>query len=130
MARRSLTDFSDFESKNPDGDEQKQETEPKKQESGDTQVKNEQENTQDTDVKVLRNPVTIDTDVISSFRAKKKPRMEDQFTRSTYFIRNNLLKTLDKMSKNEDRGFKTHFVNTAIEKLMLELGVEILKDED
>lgn len=49
----------------------------------------------------------------------KKPTVEDTHTRSTFLFRNDLQKRLDKLAKNK-RGFKTMFINEAIEALLNE----------
>lgn len=50
-----------------------------------------------------------------------KPTIEETHTRGTWLIRNDLLKRLDKLAKHQQRGFKTHIVNWAIEKVLDEL---------
>ena len=51
---------------------------------------------------------------------KKKKTQEDTPTRATFMVNNELLKRLDRLSKNQ-RGFKTLFINKAIETLLNEL---------
>lgn len=63
-------------------------------------------------------PITV-KDEIEQFKSKyeqktKKPTVEDTHTRTTFLFRNDLKKELDKLSKNK-RGFKTEFINHAIE---------------
>lgn len=45
---------------------------------------------------------------------QKKERVEDTHTRTTYLVRNELLKRIDKVSGNS-HGFKIQFINFAIE---------------
>lgn len=52
---------------------------------------------------------------------KKKLRVEDTHTRSTFLFRNDLQSRLDKLAKKSKvRGFKTEFINDAIEKMLNE----------
>lgn len=51
----------------------------------------------------------------------KKPTIEETHTRGTYLIRNDLLKRLNKLAKHQHRGFKTHLVNYALERILDEL---------
>lgn len=51
----------------------------------------------------------------------KRPTVEQTHTRATWLIRNDLLKRLDKLAKNQQRGFKTHLVNYALERILDEL---------
>lgn len=52
---------------------------------------------------------------------KKKLRVEDTHTRSTFLFRNDLQERLDKLAKKSKvRGFKTEFINDAIEKMLNE----------
>lgn len=50
-----------------------------------------------------------------------KPTIEQTHTRATWLIRNDLLKRLDKIAKNQHRGFKTHIINYAIERILDEI---------
>lgn len=50
----------------------------------------------------------------------KKQTMEDTHKRSTFLFRRDLEKRLDKLAKNK-RGFKTMFINSAIEALLDEM---------
>ena len=51
----------------------------------------------------------------------KRPTIEQTHTRATWLIRNDFLKRLDKLAKNQQRGFKTHLVNYALERILDEL---------
>lgn len=66
--------------------------------------------------------VTMDS-IISKFAEKveikrQKQRVEDTHKRSTFLFRRDLAERLDKLSRGEDRGFKTMFMNDAIEALL------------
>jgi hypothetical protein len=47
--------------------------------------------------------------------------VEDTHTRSTFLFRNDLSDRLDKLAKKKKRGFKTLFINDAIEALLDEM---------
>lgn len=51
----------------------------------------------------------------------KKPTVEETHTRGTWLIRNDLLKRLEKLARHQQRGFKTHLVNYALERVLDEL---------
>ncbi|WAH39481.1 hypothetical protein [Alicyclobacillus dauci] len=51
----------------------------------------------------------------------KRPTIEETHTRATWLVRNDLLKRLEKLAKHQQRGFKTHVVNYAIERILDEL---------
>lgn len=53
-------------------------------------------------------------------RKRKRLTIEDTHKRQTYFIRRDLIKEIEQLSKKEPRGFKTDLVNYAIEKLLRE----------
>lgn len=48
----------------------------------------------------------------------KKQRVEDTHERTTFLFRKDLKKRLDRISKKEGKGFKTRFMNKAIEVLL------------
>lgn len=50
----------------------------------------------------------------------KKPTVEDTHIRTTFLFRRDLQKRLDKLAKNK-RGYKTDFINKAIESLLNEV---------
>lgn len=63
----------------------------------------------------------IKDDLLSMYDEKaKKERVEDTHIRATFLFRKDLSKRLDKLAKNK-RGFKTLFMNKAIEALLDEL---------
>lgn len=53
--------------------------------------------------------------------------MEDTHTRSTFLVENGLLERLNKLAKEKRNGFKTEFINTAIENTLI--GLEELEKE-
>ncbi|RDU34707.1 hypothetical protein DRW41_22035 [Neobacillus piezotolerans] len=63
----------------------------------------------------------VKQDLLSMYEEKtKKETMEDTHVRTTFLFRKDLSKRLDKLAKNK-RGFKTMFLNKAIEALLDEL---------
>lgn len=67
-------------------------------------------------------PNTVE-DLVSDFmreqkQLEKKDKMEDTHTRSTFLIRKDLANRLEKLSAKEKRGFKTRFINRAIEVML------------
>jgi hypothetical protein len=52
---------------------------------------------------------------------KQKKTVEETHTRQTYLIRNDLIDRLESIAYNKDRGFKTAFLNHAIERLLNEV---------
>lgn len=63
----------------------------------------------------------IKKDLLSMYEEKKKKEtVEDTHTRTTFLFRKDLAKRLDRLSKNK-RGFKTMFMNKAIEALLDEM---------
>jgi hypothetical protein len=63
----------------------------------------------------------VKNDLLNMYSEKsKKETMEDTHTRSTFLFRKDLAKRLDKLAKNK-RGFKTMFMNKAIEALLDEM---------
>lgn len=67
-------------------------------------------------------PVKDKKDEQLSKMVKKKEKIEDTHTRRTFLVRNELLKELDDFaSQINNTGFKTEFINYAIEKGLLEL---------
>lgn len=67
-------------------------------------------------------PVKDKKDEQLSKIVKKKEKVEDTHTRRTFLVRNELLKELDDLaSQINNTGFKTEFINYAIEKGLLEL---------
>jgi hypothetical protein len=98
---------------------------------------NSNNNTVTDNVTVLSNIVNVTSDVtnnqevlsieqvknefLSMFEEKnKKETMENTHTRTTFLFRKDLAKRLDKLAKNK-RGFKTMFINKAIEALLDEM---------
>jgi hypothetical protein len=146
-AKKQLSNtFADFSKKQQD---EKQLTEKESvSETIKQNNKNENENneqihikeTQQENVTVLSNTVNITKDVtqrqtsisvqqvkdelLNMYQEKsKKETVEDTHTRTTFLFRNDLAKRLDKLAKNK-RGFKTMFMNKAIEALLDELEKE------
>lgn len=52
---------------------------------------------------------------------QKRVKVEDTHTRSTFLVRNELLKELNAIAKKNGHGFKTEFINLAIEMALEEL---------
>ncbi|MGX1402369.1 hypothetical protein AB7M70_011842 [Bradyrhizobium japonicum] len=87
-------------------------------------------NTEDVTKDVILNedqpepPVSVaqvKEDLLSMYDEKaKKERVEDTHVRTTFLFRKDLSKRLEKLAKNK-RGFKTLFMNKAIEALLDEL---------
>lgn len=66
----------------------------------------------------------VSQDIMDTFtEMSKRKTVEDTHTRATYLVRNDLLKRLDKLAKGK-RGFKTLFVNKAMEALLNDLENE------
>jgi hypothetical protein len=82
--------------------------------------------TEDVIQDVIQEPHSVSVaqvkdDLLSLYDEKtKKEKVEDTHTRTTFLFRNDLSKRLDKLAKNK-RGFKTLFMNKAIEALLDEL---------
>ncbi|GMA65966.1 hypothetical protein [Alicyclobacillus fastidiosus] len=92
---------------------------------------------QQSDVPDIRNSVTEQSNVTQSRKTSsaariprpieefekriKKPTIEETHTRGTWLVRNDLLKRLEKLAKNQQRGFKTHLVNYALERILDEI---------
>jgi len=87
------------------------------------QIKNDNTNTE-KETEILNNNITIEDvkqNLLSMYEKKtKKETVEDTHTRTTFLFRKDLAKRLDKLSKNK-RGFKTMFMNKAIEALLDEM---------
>jgi hypothetical protein len=63
----------------------------------------------------------VKSDLLNMYEEKtKKEKVEDTHMRSTFLFRKDLAKRLDKLAKNK-RGFKTMFMNKAIEALLDEM---------
>lgn len=54
-------------------------------------------------------------------KAQSRPTMEDTHVRSTFLFRRDLQERLDRIAKTQPRGFKTKFLNIAIEELLDQL---------
>lgn len=66
----------------------------------------------------------VKDELLNMYQEKsKKETVEDTHTRATFLFRNDLAKRLDKLAKNK-RGFKTMFINKAIEALLDEMEKE------
>lgn len=99
-------------------------------------TENEQENvisnsntetiTEDVIQSVTQEPIVVSVaqvkdDLLSMYDEKtKKEKVEDTHIRTTFLFRKDLSKRLEKLAKNK-RGFKTLFMNKAIEALLDEL---------
>lgn len=53
--------------------------------------------------------------------ALNQEKLEDTHERTTFYVRKDLNKRLDKLSKSKKRGFKKIFINIAIESLLNEM---------
>lgn len=63
----------------------------------------------------------VKNNIMSVYDEKSKRKtVEETHTRTTFLFDNELKKRLDKLAKNK-RGFKTHFINSAIEALLDEM---------
>lgn len=51
-------------------------------------------------------------------KAQSRPTMEDTHVRSTFLFRRDLQERLDRIAETQPRGFKTKFLNIAIESLL------------
>ncbi|WMX58969.1 hypothetical protein [Peribacillus sp. R9-11] len=72
---------------------------------------------------LINNKTVLDVkeNLLSKYEEKsKKLTVEETHTRSTFLFRNDLSKRLDELAKGK-RGFKTMFLNEAIESLLDEL---------
>lgn len=59
---------------------------------------------------------------LDKFQARfSRPTIEDTHTRRTFLVRNDLLKRMDRMARKQRKGFKTHLLNHALEKVLDEL---------
>lgn len=52
---------------------------------------------------------------LSNLVSSKEEKVEDTHKRSTFLVRKDLLRRLNKIAKSQKHGFKTEFINTAIE---------------
>ena len=65
-------------------------------------------------------PDSIDS-LLELMRAQKERKtFEELHTRTSFFVRNELRKELDRVARREPHGFKTKFINYAIEKALQE----------
>jgi len=65
-------------------------------------------------------PDSIDS-LLELMRAQKERKtFEELHTRTSFFVRNELRKELDRVARREPHGFKTKFINYAIEKALRE----------
>lgn len=82
--------------------------------------------TKDVILNVTQEPYVLSVeqvkkDLLSMYEEKtKKEKVEDTHIRTTFLFRKDLSKRLDKLAKNK-RGFKTMFLNKAIEALLDEM---------
>ena len=87
------------------------------------EIKNDNNNAEQED-ETLKSNTTIEDvkqNLLSMYEKKtKKETVEDTHTRTTFLFRKDLAKRLDKIAKNK-RGFKTMFMNKAIEALLDEM---------
>lgn len=58
---------------------------------------------------------------LSNLVSSKEEKVEDTHKRSTFLVRKDLLRRLNKIAKSQKHGFKTEFINTAIEIALDEL---------
>lgn len=65
-------------------------------------------------------PDSVDS-LLEMMRAQKERKtFEELHTRTSFFVRNELRKELDRVARREPHGFKTKFINYAIEKALRE----------
>ncbi|MEM1506249.1 hypothetical protein RG959_22975 [Domibacillus sp. 8LH] len=86
---------------------------------GKSLTENEQSNEENS---ILPKELGSNSPSFSEIIEQKRNRLkiEDTHKRQTYFIRRDLIKEIEYLSKQEPRGFKTDLVNYAIEKLLRE----------
>lgn len=101
--------------------ENNKEQQPEVEEQPQTELETQEEET--TVEESTQESLTV-TDVAERIKNKyqeksSRPTVEDTHVRSTFLFRKDLSKRLDKLAKNK-RGFKTMFINEAIEALLNE----------
>lgn len=84
-----------------------------------TEIDNHQTKSDTEQEHGIRNQNTdTDPEAILNFERKT---VEETHTRQTYLIRNDLLKRLNRAARRKRKGYKTRFVNLAIERLLDDL---------
>lgn len=85
-----------------------------------SEVEQENENVNNNNKQIQLNEQ--DKGFLEQFQAiVKKPTIEETHKRQTFLIDKRLLKRLDRIAKRQPKGFKTHFLNYALEKALDEL---------
>lgn len=111
-----------------------QEAESQKQETDQQpviEIRNKKPVTQDVTVEENKNPEPptktvrdVSNNIKSKYEQKQKAKtVEETHTRATFLFRNDLQKRLDKLAEGK-RGYKTMFMNDAIEALLDEMEAE------
>jgi len=86
---------------------------------GENEIDNHQTKSDTEQEHGIRNQNTdTDPEAILNFERKT---VEETHTRQTYLIRNDLLKRLNRAARRKRKGYKTRFVNLAIERLLDDL---------
>ena len=118
--KRSLADFDSFTSKT--SQQHTNETGTSNREYGQSNNSvNSNSITEQTNVTVKQNEGG-ESGFLQTYEEKtKRKTVEETHTRQTYLIRNDLIKRMEKLAAEKDRGFKTALVNHAIEKVLEEL---------
>lgn len=68
-----------------------------------------------------RRPTRIPEAIEEFEKRMRRPTVEQTHTRQTWLINNELLRRLNKVARNQGRGFKTHLINYALERVLDEL---------
>lgn len=141
MSSPAGIDFNELakrkQSKSTGGAETKKEVNPNivsgdKNKTSKEEVNNEQSSTKQTNTST-EHASTINTELsnitesehendVSSLKNYKKMPLEETHKRRTYMVRNDLAEQINEMAKERGSGFKTRFINFAIEKLLQEMN--------
>lgn len=72
---------------------------------------------------------SIGEEITDSFKEKqKKPLMKDTHYRTSFLFRKDLRDRLDVLSDYYGRGFRTHFINNALENAIISAEEQMKKD--
>jgi len=76
----------------------------------------------DVNVSIKRNRENIVNEFLASFKAKYRTGgIEETHKRQTFLVKKDLIIRLDELAKKKRKGFKTEFINFAIENLLDDL---------
>lgn len=112
MARKLLNSFDEFETKETSTDDVNDQR-PQQTFTEDVNIERKHDSQTLTDVKAILEQ--------SYKESLNKEKLEDTHERTTFYVRKDLNKRLDKLAKSKARGFKKIFINTAIESLLNEM---------